>query len=143
MITCPNEFRRAELKPRWRYPIFEPAEIDAFNAVVFQHFSDGPYFAVQARGTINLDRVLADHANDLLSGACTYSTRKGGRRWSCLHEQLLFKMGDGAFIFIDSDASGVRAFATTREEASRWAKTFPTNIGTGRETRNRADISRF
>jgi hypothetical protein len=110
----------------FRYPIFTSYGLDAFNAAVYNHFSDGPFFAALAQGTIDLDRVLGDYSMNLFRGAGTYEIRKGGQRWRRDHEQVLLKMDDGAFVFLDSSLSSIRAFASTREEASRWARMLST-----------------
>ena len=53
----------------WQCDFFLPKEIDAFNAALYARFGHGPMFVTTALGTLDIDRLLAAHGNQLWRAA--------------------------------------------------------------------------
>jgi len=116
--TCPTDF---EPKTSWTYSFLRPEEADVFNWPLYNHFLERKLFVCLIAAPLNLTRLLEVCESFLWRGGQYVHSRRRGH-WETLHRQLLFRLNDDCFVFVNSRVSGCRVFATSPQIAESTAK---------------------
>jgi hypothetical protein len=121
LITSKTYATGFEPKTSTTYSFVKPEDTDVLNWPLYSHFLERRLFVCLVAAPLNLTRLLEAYESFLWRGGQYAESRRRGQ-WKTLHRQLLFRLNDDCFVFVNSLVSGCRVFATSPQLAEKTAK---------------------